>query len=76
MDDPLGGGKFEAIEQLVVLRCEYLSAMFGSDAPSTARTGLVSLNRTIYLLATRYLDSPVEPFVLKPDVRAHRALML
>ncbi|WP_183406486.1 hypothetical protein [Burkholderia pseudomallei] len=74
MEDPLSSDKLKAIAQSVLLRCEYLATMFGSDAPMTARTGLVTLNRTIYLLATRYLGDPVEPFVLSADIRANRDL--
>ncbi|CAJ6125616.1 Uncharacterised protein [Burkholderia pseudomallei] len=75
MEDPLSSDKLKAIAQSVLLRCEYLATMFGSDAPMTARTGLVTLNRTIYLLATRYLGDPVEPFVLSADIRANRTLV-
>lgn len=74
MEHSLGSDGLEAIAQSVLLRCEYLSFMLGSDAPSTARTGLVGLNRTIYSLATRYLGDPVEPYVINPDALANRAL--
>lgn len=74
MGHSLGSDGLEAIAQSVLLRCEYLSFMLGSDAPSTARTGLVGLNRAIYSLATCYLGDPVEPYVLNPDARANRAL--